>query len=188
MPATDPDEIFEIVNELGAVIGRARRAECHRDPRLLHRVAHVLVFTPAGGLLLQRRSPLKDLEPNKWDSSVGGHLAPGETPAAAARRELAEELGVAGVVPRFLYSYLWRDPREAEMVYSFALVHGGPWRPAPDEISELRAWPSAAIVAALGTGVFTPSFEHEWRQWLWPRLQGWPGGLPPPAEGTDDER
>jgi isopentenyldiphosphate isomerase len=45
-------------------------------------------------LLCNLRSSLKDVFPLLWDVSIGGHLEPGESYAACARRELAEELGV----------------------------------------------------------------------------------------------
>ncbi len=35
-------EFFEIVDENDQVIGTALRSECHGNPKLVHRVAHVL--------------------------------------------------------------------------------------------------------------------------------------------------
>lgn len=157
------EELFELVTEAGEVIGLAPRAACHRNPALLHRVAHVLVFTAAGELVLQQRSPLKDIQPNKWDTSVGGHLAPGETPEKAAQREMYEELGVAGTSLTFVHSYLWRSARESELVYTYRTVCDGPFNPDPLEVVAVRAWSPEAVDAALGSGLFTPNFEHEWR-------------------------
>ena len=53
-------ELFEIVDENDRVIGTAPRRECHGNPALVHRAAHVLVFNRAGELLLQKRSPHKE--------------------------------------------------------------------------------------------------------------------------------
>ena len=105
MPDIDTEEIFWVVDEADKVIGTATRRECHGNPRLIHRVAHVLVFTSSGDLWLQKRSLAKDIQPGKWDTSVGGHLKPGEDYQAAAYRELAEELGICGVELTFLYKY-----------------------------------------------------------------------------------
>lgn len=157
------EELFELVTEEGEVIGLAPRWACHRQPNLLHRVAHVLVFTHAGDLVLQRRSPLKDIQPDKWDTSVGGHLSPGETPEQAAIREMHEELGVAGVRLQFVHKYLWRSTRESELVYTYRTAYDGPFQPDPAEVVEVRAWSTGAVDAALGSGLFTPNFEHEWR-------------------------
>ena len=81
-------ELFEIVDDNDLVIGTAPRRECHGNPALVHRAAHVLVFNRAGQLLLQKRSASKDIQPGKWDTSVGGHLDPGENYLTAAVREM----------------------------------------------------------------------------------------------------
>jgi 8-oxo-dGTP diphosphatase len=44
-------------------------------------------------LLLCHRAPSRRWYPGVWDFA-GGHVEPGETPGAALRREVAEELGV----------------------------------------------------------------------------------------------
>lgn len=48
-----------------------------------------------GWLLLQERDEHAPLDPDKW-GFVGGGIEPGETPATAASRELAEETGLVG--------------------------------------------------------------------------------------------
>jgi isopentenyldiphosphate isomerase len=163
---THPEEIFDVVTPCGRVVGRARRRECHGNPALRHRVAHVLVCDPAGRLYLQKRSNSKDIQPGKWDTSVGGHLCPGETPEAAARRELAEELGITGPVPEHCYRYTLRTEVETELVDTYHLVWSGPVVPDPEEIEAGRWWTDAEVAAALGTGTFTPNFEEEYARWL----------------------
>ena len=56
------------------------------------RVAGALVVDDEGRIFCQMRSPQRKLFPNTWDI-VGGHLEPGESPAEAMRREVAEETG-----------------------------------------------------------------------------------------------
>lgn len=93
------DELLDILDDNGNVIGQGTRAEAHARG-LWHRTAHVWVIIPPlhgnrdGALLFQRRSPSKDVAPNLLDVSVGGHLARGEDVLHAAQRELQEELGV----------------------------------------------------------------------------------------------
>ncbi len=70
-------ELFDLIDEAGRVVGRATREECHRNPSLVHRAVHVLVFGSRGDLYLQKRAPTKDVQPGRWDTSVGGHLALG---------------------------------------------------------------------------------------------------------------
>jgi len=159
------EELFDIVDEQGRVVGRAPRAACHGDPSLAHRVVHILVFNGAGDLLLQKRGRDKDIQPGKWDTSVGGHLNAGESYDEAVLRELEEELGVAGAAPERLYDYVFGNEIETEHIRVFRLVHDGPVRFQESEIDAVRFWSMDEIEAALGTGVFTPLFEHGWKRY-----------------------
>jgi isopentenyldiphosphate isomerase len=155
------EEIFEIVNEAGEVIGTAPRSECHGNPDLLHRVAHVLVFNLEGKLCLQLRPEHKDVQPNKWDTSVGGHVDPGESPLEAAHREMAEELGIEAELT-FIYSYIWRSTIESELVNSYKCIYGGELKPNAYELADCRWWTASEIDDALGGECFTENFELEW--------------------------
>jgi isopentenyldiphosphate isomerase len=160
-----PEEYFEVVDESGRVLRLASRRECHSNPSLRHRVAHVLVFDPAGRLYLQKRARTKDIQPGKWDTSVGGHLQPGETPAAGAQRELGEELGIRTGPLEHLYRYTLCSEVETELVDTYRLIWSGPVAPATEEIEEGRWWEPVEIRAQLGYGLFTPNFEEEFRRW-----------------------
>ena len=164
-------EFFDIVDAQDRVIGRAPRAVCHGDPSLIHRVAHVLVLNREDRLLLQKRSPHKDIQPGRWDTSVGGHLDPGESYLEAAYREMREELGIAGIPLTYLYSSKIRNEIESENVATYLARCDGPMTFAREEIDEIRFWDAAEIEAALGSGTFTPNFEEEWALWRrWNRL------------------
>lgn len=95
MSSDNPDELFDLVDADDRVIGRVRRGDAHRDPRLLHRSVQVLVFHTDGRLLLQRRSHTKDLFPGYYCASASGHVIAGDDYATTAAREIAEELGVS---------------------------------------------------------------------------------------------
>jgi isopentenyl-diphosphate delta-isomerase type 1 len=155
-------ELFEIVDDDDKVIGTAARSECHGNPALIHRVVHVLVVNAESDILLQKRSMHKDIQPGKWDTSVGGHLAPGESYHAAALREMHEELGLSGLPLTFLYRSKIRNPVESENVATFLTRFDGDVVWNRDEIDAVRYWTAEEIDAAVGTGVFTPNFEEEW--------------------------
>lgn len=146
------------------VIGRATRGECHGNPALVHAVARVQVCDRQGRILLQLRSATKDIQPNQWDTAVGGHLLPGEEAEAAARREMLEELGVAPDKLQFLHRFLWRTDVESEWVTTYLTPHEGPFHPDPGEIADLRFWTREEITSALGTGQLTPACEDEFRR------------------------
>jgi len=154
-------EMLEIVDGKDRVIGTAPRSECHGDPSLVHRVAHVLVVNGRGEILLQKRAPDKDIQPGKWDTSVGGHLDPGEDYERAAYREMKEELGIEGVSLTYLYAYPLRNEVESENVTTYLCRYDGAIDFDPKEITEVDFWEPAEIEARLGSGIFTPNFEEE---------------------------
>ena len=162
------DEYFDIVDEHGQVIGQASRAACHGDPDLIHRTVHVLVVDRNDRIFLQKRSPQKDIQPCKWDTSVGGHLDLGETYDQAALRELEAELGVTGLTPQYLYSYRWHSAIETEEVrtYLIAWNHESAFTLQSEEITEGRFWTFEEIREHMGQGILTPSFEEEFVRYL----------------------
>lgn len=159
-----PVEFFTLVDEQGTPIGCATRAACHRNPALLHRVVHVLVRDAAGRLYLQKRARHKDIQPGKWDTSVGGHVQPGETTEQAARREMGEELGIHEQLPLvYRHEYLWRSAVESEYVTTYACVFAGDPQPAPDEIDEGCWWTVAEMAAR--SAELTPNCREELRRY-----------------------
>lgn len=160
---TNPYELLDIVDNNDVVIGQATRAECHTNTALIHRAAHVLVFNSSGELLLQKRSADKDIQPDKWDSSVGGHLAQGESYLAAAYREMAEELGLTGLPLTYLYRSFIRNQVESENVRTYLAITDADVVYDRREISAVRYWTHEQIDEALGEGIFTPNFEEEWQ-------------------------
>ncbi len=157
------EEFIEIVDTEGKVMGVAPRSEVHGNPSLMHRVVHVLVFNARGELLLQKRAMTKDVAPGRWDTSVGGHVDPGETLEEAARRELHEELGVEAE-PEFLYSYVHSNDYETELVYTYWCLHDGPFEFNREEIDHVRFWPLSEIRAnmkGMEGSVLSDNFKHE---------------------------
>ncbi len=164
------EEYFDIIDELGAVIGQASRASCHGNPNLVHRVSHVLVVDRNDRIFLQKRSLRKDIEPGKWDTSVGGHLKVGESYDQAAVRELEEELGITEVTPQCLYTYRWSTPIESEDIRTYLVVwsdgRDSPFELQSEEITEGRFWTHREIQNSIGTGILTPNFEQEFERYL----------------------
>lgn len=170
-PEKGTEEYFEIVNQQGEVLGVASRAACHSNPALIHRVIHVLVFNSAGLLLLQKRSSSKDIQPGKWDTSVGGHLAVGETFEEAAYREMNEELSIQNVPIHFLYQYIWRTEVETEVVRTFHCRFDGEIFYDRDEIEGVCFWDMDVLLSQIDTVLFTPNLREELQKYLcWKRL------------------
>ncbi len=162
MTENNIEEIFPLVDEEGNVIGEAARSVCHDGKSmLLHPVVHLHVFNFLGELYLQKRSMTKDIQPGKWDTSVGGHIAPGESVEAALMRESREELGLSGFKPEYIGKYIWQSSRERELVYSFRTITGDIPVPDKNELGDGRFWSIKEITTATGKDVFTPNFENE---------------------------
>jgi isopentenyldiphosphate isomerase len=163
---TDNKELLEVVDKDGNVIGLGERSELHHNPSLIHRVVHVLIFNKEGDLLLQKRSCKKDIEPGKWDTSVGGHINPGESDREAAEREMKEELGAEGCVMGFLYTYLFSNERESELVSTFSCVYEDEINFNREEIDNVRYWNLGEIKENIGKGIFSSHFEKEIQRYL----------------------
>lgn len=156
------EEYFDIVDAEDRIIGVARRDECHGNPALIHRTAHVHVFSSAGELLLQKRAASKDIQPGKWDTAVGGHLARGESYEQAACREMKEEIGIDANPPlEHIFDAKIRNDIESENTRAFRLVSDGPFHFDQEEIDALRFWSPEELAQALGTGRLTPNLEEE---------------------------
>ena len=160
------EEKFPLVDEEGRVTGVATRGECHNGSRLLHPVVHLHVFNAEGALYLQKRPEWKDIQPGKWDTAVGGHMAYGETPEEALRREVREELGITDFTPEFVAKYVFDSRRERELVYVNRTVYDGPVSPSADELDGGRFWTLEEIENAMGKNVLTPNFESEFKLYL----------------------
>ena len=169
LPSEEDNEFLEIVDELGRVVGTEPRSKCHGDPALAHRAVHLFVRNSRGEIYLQKRALTKRIQPGKWDTSVGGHVLPGESYERAAARELLEELGVrledvgGPAALRYLHDYVWRSPVETEHVRTYELAHDGPFHLDPREIDGGRFWTAQELRGAAGTGVLTPNLEEELR-------------------------
>lgn len=136
-PASTDRELLPVVNEQDQVIAHATRAEVHSQS-LLHRAVHIVVRRSGGAIILQRRSHLKDLLPGWWDISVGGHVNAHEEYAAAAERELREELGIVGA-PFIESARIAACPMTGwEFVRIYECVWDGPLAPDPDEVTATR--------------------------------------------------
>lgn len=161
MMQDNSEERFPVVDETGNVVGSATRGECHSGSMLLHPVVHLHVFNSQGDIYLQKRPSWKDIQPNRWDTAVGGHVDYGETIADALRREVREELGITEFNPTPVAPYVFTSKRERELVNPFVAVYDGTITPS-EETDGGRFWTKDEILASIGKEVFTPNFEQEY--------------------------
>jgi isopentenyldiphosphate isomerase len=164
MNYNDPEEWFPVVDINGNVTGKALRRTCHDGKSmLLHPVVHLHLLNTKGELFLQKRAETKDIEPGKWDTSVGGHVSLDESIDAALLREVREELGLTISSPGFLTRYIWQSSRERELINSYSTISDENPIINKSEISEGMYWTIKEINKNFGKNIFTPNFEHEFK-------------------------
>jgi isopentenyldiphosphate isomerase len=138
------EELAVLVDEDDRVIGTAPRSEVRRR-NLLHRGTGVLCRNSAGDVYVHRRTATKDVFPGMYDAFAGGMVASGESYEQAARRELAEELGIVGAELRPLARHRYRGASLQTWNVIFEVVWDGPIVHQADEI----AWGAFVPVAEL---------------------------------------
>lgn len=154
-------ELLPLVDEDGQVVGTATRGECHNGSMRLHPVVHLHVFNTAGELYLQHRPAWKDIQPDRWDTAVGGHVDCGESVEQALAREVREEIGLTDYEAEFMARYVNQTERERELVTAFRTVTDHTPQPSA-ELDGGRFFTREEILQRMGTDFFTPNFETEW--------------------------
>lgn len=131
---------------------------------LRHPVVHLVLETHEGsGIWLQRRAVTRPESPGRLDISVGGHMAPGDTPESALVRETHEELGLdlegdcAEIRRSSVYESISRTKppgsidAEWRHVFVARAKPGVAWRfhLDPGELAGVAPWPFGRIMALL---------------------------------------
>lgn len=88
------DELIDIVDLKGKFTGKTELKSHAHSMGLFHATTHIWFYTKKGEILLQKRGKEKNTFPLLWDVSVAGHIAAGEFPELAAKREVEEEIGI----------------------------------------------------------------------------------------------
>ncbi len=156
------EEILPIVDIDGNVTGKEKRSAFHfKEEKLLHPVIHMHFFNPRGELFLQFRSANKKVQPEKWDTAVGGHVSYGESIEEALSKESGEEIGINVDEAIFLKKYIWETEVERELVYLFYLVSDQIPVIDKTELADGRFWGILEIKRKMNAGIFTLNLEKE---------------------------
>ena len=144
-----------IVNAENRVVGSAPRGQMRRD-NLIHRATYVLVFNSRGELFVHQRTFTKDVYPGFFDIAAGGVVQAGERYDASARRELAEELGIADRPLERLFDCYWQDERCRVWGRVYRCVYDGPLVLQPEEVLGGRFIRPEAVLSELPADRITP--------------------------------
>lgn len=138
-----------LVDERDRPLGIMEKLAAHREGRL-HRALSVVLRSPGGRLLMQRRAAGKYHSGGVWTNTCCSHPRPGEDVADAARRRLREEMGIEAAALERLFTTIYRADVGGGLVeYEYVHVFGGVWdgacAPVPEEVEDC-AWMDAAAL------------------------------------------
>jgi len=143
-------ELVQLFDDQGRPAGTASRHQVRRD-NLTHAATAVVLRSSSGLVHVHRRTDTKDLYPGRFDFAAGGVVAAGEQPRTAAERELAEELGVTGVVLEPVRVAHYGDDHTDYWGHCFVTTWDGEPRLQPEEVAWGDWWPLDRLVTALDT-------------------------------------
>jgi isopentenyldiphosphate isomerase len=157
------EEWLPLVDEKGQITGKVPRSAVHSGNKLLHPVVHLQVLNRNKTILLQKRPKSKLIQPGKWDTAVGGHISVSESLEDALKREALEEIGLINFSAKLQTVYKWESDVEKELVYLFITSDCKGVKINSTEVDEARFWTKNQIKKQIGRGMFTPTFEYEFR-------------------------
>ncbi len=143
--ATTAEEYVVLLDAGGQPVGTTLKSSVHGTDTPLHLAFSVYVFGTDGRFLTTRRATAKPTWGGVWTNSCCGHPKPDERPDKAARRRLAEELGLGPLtlelaLPDFTYRAVSPEGIvEHEVCPVFIAVVDTDPSPAPSEVAEW-AW------------------------------------------------
>ncbi len=147
-------ELVDQLDEAGAVVGAVTRRDM-RAHNLRHRSVAVVVVNSHLEVLVHRRADWKDVWPSRWDLAFGGVVGAGEAWEEAARRELAEEAGVA-VQLEYLGEDTYADDEVREVTRVYLARCDGPFTHADGEVSATKWVPLAGLAEWVRTHQLCP--------------------------------
>ncbi|PFG15580.1 isopentenyl-diphosphate delta-isomerase [Propionicimonas paludicola] len=158
------EDLVVLLDDAGRPIGHGSREAVHGTDTPLHLAFSCYLLDDAGRVLLTRRALTKRSWPGVWTNSCCGHPRPGEPPAQAVARRVADELGVTVrdlrlVLPEFRYQAVdVSGVVENELCPVWVGRIDGLLRPDPSEVMEADwvEWETVVALAAEAPGLLSP--------------------------------
>jgi isopentenyldiphosphate isomerase len=167
------EEWVDLVDEEDRVIGRVTRSEM-RARNLLHRSVAVLCRDPQGRVYVHRRTDHKDVFPSLYDMFVGGVVTSGENYDATALREIGEELGIVGALPRALFRHRYEGPESRTHTAVYSVEWAGPIVHQASEVAWGRYCTLQEITENLEGWRFVPDGWEIFQRYLqWDTAAAW---------------
>jgi isopentenyl-diphosphate delta-isomerase len=165
---SDDRDLLILVDSSDEEIGGLDKEACHDGSGKLHRAISVFIFNRDGDLLIQQRHAQKRLWGSAWSNSCCSHPRVGEETDVAARRRVAEELGLETPL-RFLFKFEYRSNYdEIGTEHELCSVYAGQVDCEPIvNTNEIQAWewvssPELNRRIEQTPNDFTPWLRIEW--------------------------
>lgn len=157
-PPHNAEELIIEVDGEDNPIGPAGRRDFDWANRI-HRSSHLIISSPEGRILLQKRVATKKIFPSSLDFSVSGTVSWGESYLDCIVREAREELGIE-IEPRELFTWKGFHPEDKAFRRLFSALHSGPFDIQMAEVSEILWVERAELRNMISTNpeIFNPPF------------------------------
>lgn len=156
-------EWFDELDEHGRTTGRVLRQNAQLAANRRCRAVHIYLRAGDGRFLMQRRSAQERIWPGRWDITTG-RVQAGERSVDAARRELAEELGITLVddtALTFVFSHHWEKMLFDVWVADVPDLDPDRLRLQEDEVKEVRLVEGTEMLHVLFHGEYQDTVYEE---------------------------
>ena len=156
---------IDIVNRFNRKTGKTATPDQATDQGLWHRGAHVIVLTPSGRVLVQKRNNKAIQRPGLLDIGAGGFVDTEELPEETAIRETAEETGIRLTTLDLIflgtsrYNHRWKYGKKPKIsraiLYNYVAVLPSEHvtlSPQPDEVDWLGFIPAKSALWLIHKG------------------------------------
>ena len=114
-------ELVDIVDENNELTGQVEDRWVAYEKGLWRRIVSCWIMNEKGEILLQKRTPNKLRNPNKW-AKTGGQVDSKETPEEAIFREVKEELGIEIPKEQIKVTDIYKKEKGRCFVYNFTFI------------------------------------------------------------------
>jgi isopentenyl-diphosphate delta-isomerase len=168
LPPDNQEDMLILVDSSDNEIGFLSKSECHMGAGQLHRAFSVFIFNSSGEVLIQKRSPQKELWGLHWSNSCCSHPRKNENIESAVNRRLAEELTIQCPI-HFLYKFTYQENfenvgSEHELCYVYVGLFDGEIKADPSEVAECKFISPQKLNREIKASSenFTPWMQMEW--------------------------
>lgn len=118
------EELLNLVDSADRIIGIDTRKNIYKNKATNFRTINAFILRDNGDIWIPTRSNNKELWPNSYDTSIGGHVKAGEAYEDAMLREAAEETDLdLNKIPYYLLTKLTPNIHHVSSFMNLYIIH-----------------------------------------------------------------